>query len=91
MLRLSPKCAPPRPAPFLLERGLKLLPNFQKRVGGGGLTAPHFERWVAGKERGNFFQVRLQFLQKKKKQQQLKSQIFNGKKIDKKNIFLCHN
>ena len=43
---------------------LNLLPNFQK---GGGLTDLNFERWVAGKEGGNFFQEGLQFYKKKKK------------------------
>ena len=53
--------------------GLSLQPNFQK---GGAWQDFNFQRGVAGKEQGDFFQGdRLQFLHKSK----LKSEIFNDK------------
>ena len=64
---------------------LNLLPNFQKK--GGDQQDLSFQRGVAGKEGGNFFQGVCNFYIKNK----LKSEIFNNKKkFVNKNILLCH-
>ena len=54
-------CTPP-PSPLSSGGELNLLPNFQK---GGVWQDLNFERGVAGKEVGNFFQEGLQFYKKK--------------------------
>ena len=62
MLNLSHSVHPP-PPPFLLG-GLNLQPNFEK---GRPLQDLNFEKGVAGKEGGNFFQGEgLQFKKKSK-------------------------
>ena len=65
---------PPLPPPLFLLEVLNLLPNFFKK--GGAWQDLNFERGVAGKEGGSFFQGGLQFYKKT----QLKPEIFNDKK-----------
>ena len=67
-----------------LLRGLNLLPNFQKK---GGLTGPQFLEVGSWERGGDLFQGGYNFYIAN----ELKSEIFNDKKVINKNVFLCHN